>query len=145
MKISGNRRKGISPIIATVLIIAATLIAFAAVLGYIFGIFGSAASKADVTVSTQTTFLANTGIPTGTIYFINSGTASTTMSSGTLTFGGGSCSIGPSATSIIPGSTVQITATLTCTGAPTAASGETYTLSLVLADGSSTSYTGTFH
>ena len=51
MKISGQRRKAISPIVATVLIIAATLIAFAAVLGYIFGIFGSAASTANISAT----------------------------------------------------------------------------------------------
>ncbi|MDG6974340.1 MAG: type IV pilin N-terminal domain-containing protein, partial [Nitrososphaerota archaeon] len=50
MKISGRQRKGISPIIATVLIIAATLIAFAAVAGYIFGLFGSSTKSAQAQV-----------------------------------------------------------------------------------------------
>ncbi|MDG6971692.1 MAG: type IV pilin [Nitrososphaerota archaeon] len=145
MKISGQRRKAISPIIATVLIIAATLIAFAAVLGYIFGIFGGAANKADVTISTETSFslAATSNVPTGTIYFVNSGTSTTTATSATLSYGGTSCALTVT-TTISPGSTAN-SGTVTCPSSSTAASaGESYTLSVVLADGSSTTYTGTF-
>ena len=143
MKISGQRRKAISAIIATVLIIAATLIAFAAVLGYIFGIFGSAAAKANVTISTETSITYSGSAIGGNIFFINSGTSSTTMSSGTLSYGGGSCPLNSFATSITPGSSVE-DSSITCTGGPTPVVGESYTLSVVLADGSTTSYAGTF-
>jgi len=45
-----DARGGISPIISTVLIVAASLIAFAAVAGYVFGIFGQSLQGLNVTV-----------------------------------------------------------------------------------------------
>jgi flagellin-like protein len=47
-------RRAISPIIATVLIIAVTLIAAVAIGGFVFGIFGTASQTAQVAVTTVT-------------------------------------------------------------------------------------------
>src|SRR5271169_3542280 len=49
-KFSGHR-KAISPIIATVLIIAVTLIAAVAIGGFVFGIFGSSSNSGEVQVT----------------------------------------------------------------------------------------------
>ena len=143
MKISGQRRKAISPIVATVLIIAATLIAFAAVLGYIFGIFGSAASKANVTISTETS-IAHGTVSAFNVYFINSGTANTAVASGTITYGGSApCAITPgAANTITAGSTSTVAFTDSCS--TLASAGESYTLAIVTADGTTIPYTGTF-
>lgn len=43
-----NRRKAISPVLATVILIAITLIAAIAVAGFVFGLFGSFTSSAQV-------------------------------------------------------------------------------------------------
>lgn len=50
-KAGARRRAAISGIAATVLIVAATLIAFAAVAGYVYGIFGAAASATNAEIS----------------------------------------------------------------------------------------------
>jgi flagellin-like protein len=45
----GRKRKAISPVLATVILIAITLIAAIAVAGFVFGLFGSFTSSATVT------------------------------------------------------------------------------------------------
>src|SRR2546427_7304057 len=56
-KLSSRRRRAISPIIATVLIIAVTLIASVAVGGFVFGIFAQGQNSAQIAV-TGTALLA---------------------------------------------------------------------------------------
>ena len=46
----GRKRKAISPVLATVILIAITLIAAIAVAGFVFGLFGSFTSSATVQV-----------------------------------------------------------------------------------------------
>ena len=139
MKISGRQRKGISPIIATVLIIAATLIAFAAVAGYIFGLFGSSTKSAQAQVVSES--LPSTG-PVLTLSFSNSGGQSVTITSASVTVGGSilTGSVGPytagtttSAAGILPAVTTSVGITFG-TGTPFTA-GTTYTFSLVLSNG----------
>jgi len=48
MRISSKRRKAISPVLATVILIAITLIAAIAIAGFVFGLFGSFTSSAQV-------------------------------------------------------------------------------------------------
>src|SRR5271154_4650843 len=70
MKIRNGKyaqRKAISPIIATVLIIAVTLIAAVAIGGFVFGIFGSASSSAQVQVTSQN-LLAIDNLSTGSTH-----------------------------------------------------------------------------
>ncbi|MDV3243929.1 MAG: type IV pilin N-terminal domain-containing protein [Nitrososphaerales archaeon] len=166
MKItSKNERKAISPIIATVLIIAATLIAFAAIGGYVFGIFGSASNTANVQV---TSAALGHLLAAGSLTLVNSGTGSTTVSGVSITYNGQTCSVPASATNgwsitgnagnIVgaagtagaTGASQTITVTLTNAGgycgtaAPAAAQGTAYNGNVLLANGALASFTGTF-
>jgi len=163
MKISGRQRKGISPIVATVLIIAATLIAFAAVLGYIFGIFGGAASTtngtATVTASVHgagatatLTQVKQTGANHGniTITLSNSGTGSSTISSYSLTYGGNTetgtiaatFTLNPSGQTGSGASANPLVVYLDVGKATTA--GEAFSGSITLANSEVISFTGTY-
>ncbi len=77
MKIRNGKyeRKAISPIIATVLIIAVTLIAAVAIGGFVFGIFGSASNTAQVEVTAVTLGVATTD--TQQLLLTNTGTVNT--------------------------------------------------------------------
>jgi hypothetical protein len=88
-----KRRLGISPIVATVLIVAATLIAFAAVAGYVFGILGSGSSTANVSVVSVS---INSGLASGSavVTLTNTGTAGTSATGITITYSGTTCSLG---------------------------------------------------
>ncbi|MDG6988556.1 MAG: type IV pilin [Nitrososphaerota archaeon] len=146
MKISGQRRKAISPIVATVLIIAATLIAFAAVLGYIFGIFGSSTNSANVTVSSASCVHGSTATtaPTCTIYVTNSGSGSTSASGGSITYGGTSYTLTFASVSIPGGTTTPLTVgTITVSGTVSGSAGETFNGYISLANGAEASFTGT--
>ncbi|MDG6899618.1 MAG: type IV pilin N-terminal domain-containing protein [Nitrososphaerota archaeon] len=141
MKISGRQRKGISPIIATVLIIAATLIAFAAVAGYIFGLFGSSTKSAQAQV-VGSSLVASTGDLTLT--FSNSGGQSVTVSSVSVTVGSTTYTETPggttfTASAIPPAVTTVITVDAgSGTGqwtSSTFTAGTTYTFSIVLSNG----------
>lgn len=99
------RRRAISPIIATVIIIAATLVAGVAVAGFVFGIFGTQTATSQVTASTVAikanattlnysgTYVSLRCTPTtsttggGSITLINNGAASNTVVSISITFG----------------------------------------------------------
>ncbi|MDG6951440.1 MAG: hypothetical protein JRN12_06330 [Nitrososphaerota archaeon] len=162
MKISGQRRKAISPIVATVLIIAATLIAFAAVLGYIFGIFGSAASTANISATVTaavhgpagTSGIDQTAAAGGniTLALSNSGTGSTTVSSYSITFGGNTQTGSPAT-----GTTLTITPSGKAGSAASAnplsvyihigtatTAGESFTGSITLANSEVVTFSGTF-
>jgi len=51
LKINRARRKGISPVLATVILIAITLIAAIAIAGFVFGLFGTFTSSARLQLS----------------------------------------------------------------------------------------------
>ncbi|MGD0396477.1 MAG: archaellin/type IV pilin N-terminal domain-containing protein [Nitrososphaerales archaeon] len=51
---SGKKRKAISPVLATVILIAITLIAAIAVAGFVFGLFGSFTSSPNLTATAVT-------------------------------------------------------------------------------------------
>jgi flagellin-like protein len=86
MKSSKVGRKGISPILATVILIAITLIAAIAISGFVFGLFGTYTNTARV----EATSYVCTGTPeTCTVSLQNIGTVNTSLAgSCTLTFGG---------------------------------------------------------
>jgi flagellin-like protein len=146
MKITNaQKRKAISPVIATVILIAITLIAAIAIAGFVFGLFGSFTSTAQVLVSSASCTPASS--PPGatcTLTLSNSGTANTAIvaSTFTLTYGGvkygGSC-----ATAVVI--TAGTAAAATCSVASgTAAAGEQFTGSLGLSNGGVVSFSGTF-
>jgi flagellin-like protein len=163
------QKKAISPIIATVLIIAVTLIAAVAIGGFVFGIFGSASATANIQVTTViapaggfgtttgasalTCPIVASGLTTGHAYIAltNTGTAAATVTGVTLTWAGQGNSFTPPATPPCTvgaaGSTSATTyilfpalATL-LTGAVT---GQTFSGTVSLSNGATVLFTGTF-
>ena len=143
MKIRNTRkRKAISPILATVILIAITLIAAIAIAGFVFGLFSGFTSTANVSVT-----LSN--IPHGIVTAnqltaTNTGTANTMVNSMTLTYGGVTCSPTITATQITAGAgaiIIPITALNTCVAGTV---GESYVGNLALSNGGQVPFSGTF-
>jgi flagellin-like protein len=114
MKTSNHkvRRKGISPVLATVILIAITLIAAIAISGFVFGLFGTFTNTAKV----EAVSYSCSGTPeVCTIGLENIGTANTALSgSCTLTFGGSSYNgVAAVASGSLNGGSSAVT---TCTG-----------------------------
>ena len=162
MKIERSGRKAISPIVATVLILAATLIAFAAVVGYIFGLFGTATNSANVAVTgttipasgTGSTALAAACSTTATspdLVLTNTGTGSASVTGFSLTFGGKTFTASPSGgasctlsgVGASSGSTIYIDITSGDTGAAGTA-GNAFTGTVTLSNGEIAQFTGVF-
>jgi len=146
-----RKRKAISPVLATVILIAITLIAAIAVAGFVFGLFGSFTSSARVQVSTSSIVHGAAGIgvapPASTILLLNTGTSNTNANSLSLTYGGQTCApaITGSPVAIAAGQApgVSITITVgTCTVASTA--GEAYSGLISLSNGGQVPFSGTF-
>ena len=136
----GETRVAISPIVATVLIIAATLIAFAAVAGYVFGILGSGSSTANISVTAAS---INHSLLTGVLALSNTGTAGTAASGVTLTYSGQTCSPVASTATVGSGATVAISITGVGTCA-TSTSSAPYTGYVSLSNGEEATFAGTF-
>ena len=160
-----RRARAISPIVATVLIVAVTLVASVAIAGFIFGIFSTTADSAQVAVTANILKQADEGgaaatsftcgaVGTFTSYatLTNTGTAQTSVTSMTITWAGqsntftvsGSCTVGAagSATAtqnLLIGKTGTLYYLAT---APTV--GGTYTGTVTLASGATVLFTGPF-
>jgi len=160
-----SRRKAISPVLATVILIAITLIAAIAVAGFVFGLFGSFTSSAAVSEISSNFAAAGTGsalaqpasapfcqatAPSSGYYleFSNTGTANTAINSVSLSYGGNTASVSisnPSANCIAKaGAQEYVLFTALEVGGAAAATGQRYTGSASLGNGGSVSYTGTF-
>jgi len=147
----GKRRKAISPVLATVILIAITLIAAIAVAGFVFGLFGSFTSSVRVQVSTETIYHGALGIgaapPASTMLLLNTGTSNTNANGLTLTYGGQSCA--PAITGapvavtagVAPGVSLTITVG-SCTVASTA--GESFSGLVSLSNGAQVPFSGQF-
>lgn len=72
----GKKRRAVSPILATILLIAVTVIAALTVAGFVFGLLGSFTSAATVTAQ-EATCMTATGVCDVTL--INTGASSVTM------------------------------------------------------------------
>ncbi len=126
-----KNRKAISPVLATVILIAITLIAAVAIATFVFGIFGTSASPATLSVlaNPAPTCLASTGVCTMTVH--NGGSAS-----GSIT---GATSVN-STSPVLSGAPVSVAAggnsvvTLTY-GANVMVAGQTITIGLVQGNG----------
>jgi len=134
-------KKGISPVLATVLLIAITLIVAVAVGGFVFGLFGTFTTTAQVSAGT----VACSGTPeVCTISLQNIGTGNTaTTGSCILNFGGGNYA---SAAAVVSGSLkAGSSATVTCTApAPQhATAGTQITGSVALGNGAEVLFAGT--
>ncbi len=92
-----NKRKAISPVLATVILIAITLIAAIAVTGFIFGLFGSFRNTPQV--SAQSTIGSDL---TGEIDLYNSGTSPAIIEGVTMTYNGQTCGASYVSTGTVP-------------------------------------------
>jgi len=140
MNVRRHQRRAISPIVATVLIVAATLIAFAAVAGYVFGILGSGSATANVSVVSVS---INHLMTAGTITVTNTGTAGTQISGVTLTFSGTTCSPTAGTALVNSGSTVSVSVTAVG-GCAASTSSTPYTGYVSLSNGEEATFAGTF-
>jgi len=164
MKIRNGKygRKAISPIIATVLIIAVTLIAAVAIGGFVFGIFGSSSNSAQVQVtgialvgatlaggSNSATPTCATGASANSITLTNTGTAAASATSLSITYGGavytfaitGACTVTPAGKASGNPLTLAMAATDLVTGA---ASGASFTGTVTMSNGAILIFAGTF-
>jgi flagellin-like protein len=167
IRIGKYGRKAISPIIATVLIIAVTLIAAVAIGGFVFGIFGSASNSAQVQVTSQALVAADftAGTPaaptcsvtgaTNELTVTNTGTAASSITSVTITYAGVVNTFVPSTGCIVAAAGQAGTTT---NGNPmsvifgtapnhlsvAAVSGQTYTGTVTMANGAVLIFTGSF-
>jgi flagellin-like protein len=157
---SERQRKAISPIIATVLIIAVTLIAAVAIGGFVFGLFGASSNTAQVSAVNAAlahptavgTFAAAcaASAPASTPGFIqlsNTGSANTVVTSFSLTYGGNTYSVAPTGgtlCTVTGGVTIYMTI-VTATGYPAiATTGQQFTGFVVTANGAQVVFTGAF-
>lgn len=112
------KRKAVSPVLATVILIAMTLTSAIAVSGFVFGLFGSFTSNAEV--QAQFTSCAGSGT-TCTVTMYNSGTSNASIFDGqgcaSVTYGGttvlaSSCSGPLGATKVPAGGSLVVTVTV---------------------------------
>jgi len=152
MKITNaRRRKAISPVLATVILIAITLIAAIAVAGFVFGLFGSFTSSARVQISTATIVHSATTPGVGSsLLALNTGTSNTIANSVSLTFGGQTCTltITPGTVTITagvaPGVSIPFTADSGSCDTIASASGQAFTGIVYLSNGGQVPFSGTF-
>src|SRR5208337_978130 len=76
-----NKRKAISPVLATVILIAITLIAAIAVAGFVFGLFGTFTSSATLSINSSTVVctVPLAGVGTCTMTVDNTGSGATSL------------------------------------------------------------------
>ena len=162
------RRRAISPIIATVLIIAVTLIAAVAIGGFVFGIFGSSTNSAQVAVTSQNLVAAdllssNTAAsPTCSVtgaaddlILTNTGTAAASVTGVTVTWAGAVNSFAISGTCIVAaagnagattnGNPMAILFSATNKLGTSAVTGQTYTGTVTMGNGAVLVFQGTFN
>jgi len=99
MKLTAGKRKAISPVLATVILIAITLIAAIAIAGFVFGLFGSFTSSAQVSGQVTSCLAYNAAGGGGapgthannnvcTITLTNIGTSNVVVTGGSVQIGG---------------------------------------------------------
>jgi flagellin-like protein len=109
-----RKKKAISPILATVILIAITLIAAVAIAGFVFGLFGSFTASARVSVISANCAIGPIAAPTYicSLSFSNTGNAATTITGCSFTgAGGGLGTLDPLSIPIAAGATESGTCT----------------------------------
>ena len=156
-KVLQKKRKAISPVLATVILIAITLIAAVAIAGFVFGLFGSFTSSAQIQASTvafpasltsaalsapvcQATSIAADAY----MYVQNTGTSSATVNAVTLTYGGHTSTIAATTCSVPAGGAVYLNFAHVEVGGVAASTGEQFTGSLATSNGGSVPFSGSF-
>ncbi len=141
------KRKGISPVLATVILIAMTIVSAISVSGFVFGLYGSFTSNA--LVQAQFTSCDGAGT-TCTLTLYNSGTSNANIYTGsgcaTVTYSG--TTVLASACSGEPGPTIpagaSLTVTITVPSTFNVASGSQVTGSIHLSNSAIVLFSGTF-
>jgi flagellin-like protein len=137
-----NKRKAISPVLATVILIAITLIAAIAVAGFVFGLFGSFTSTARIAdVQAQ---LPDGIITAAGLAFQNTGTSNAMVNSITLTYGGVTCSPTITPTSIPATGAATPVPITALNGCAAGTSGQSFVGSAALSNGGSAAFSGIF-
>ena len=156
MNIEKNgKRKAISPILATVILIAITLIAAIAIAGFVFGLFGSFTASARVSVISANCAIGATNTYVCSLSLSNTGNAATALTSCSMTGAGGGAgtlaATGGIPLTIAAGATLPIdTDTITC-AAPTAliallpSAGTSVSGSVSLSNGGSALFSATWN
>jgi len=154
--------RAISPIVATVLVVAVTLIASVAVSGFVFGVFGQGQNTAQVAVTgnallaadftgagTTTTFTCATTSSLAYLTLTNTGSAGASVTAITITWAGGqtsytlsgTCRIGASGSATATSYVIFPATTLITTSAVTL---QAYTGTVALSNGAQLLVTGTW-
>ena len=139
MKVTRNKRKAISPVLATVILIAITLVAGVAIAGFAFGLFGTLSATANVTVTTLTCTHGTAAASKCVVNLENTGNAPASAASCSLS---GTASTLTGAPLAIPAGT---TVSATCTTTPAATvPGQPVQGTFTLSSGIIVSFSGTF-
>ncbi|MDG6907122.1 MAG: type IV pilin [Nitrososphaerota archaeon] len=147
-------KKAITPVLATIILIAITLIAGVAIGGFVFGLFGTLGSAPQVTAVTNSLAYgtANTAVgmtcaatPSGSwIQLKNTGSAAANVLSMTVSYNGAPETIPATGTcSVAVGGTTYIL--VTGLGGPAANPGDSFQGSVALSNGAPVPFVGTFH
>jgi len=142
---SPRRRKAISPVLATVILIAITLIAAIAIAGFVFGLFGTFTSGANLQLSIVT--CNHTGGGAGTAGYCQLSITNTGGASGSITacslygaagFVGGAKTVVTSSTQVITAGTASPGTSVYCVvnAGPALTQGAAVSGSLTVASGS---------
>jgi archaeal type IV pilus assembly protein PilA len=160
-KVQKKNRKAISPVLATVILIAITLIAAVAIAGFVFGLFGSFTSSAQVSASpsinhtdaqaaVQASFTCGTTAPANSyVLLTNAGTSPTNALTVSVSAGGKTVTLNAAATCTVAQSGAAsnieyISLTGLGFSSTQAAPGVQYTGSVSMSNGGSAAFTGTF-
>jgi len=140
---SPRHRKAISPVLATVILIAITLIAAIAIAGFVFGLFGSFTSSAQVSavsVVCHTTSIANC-----VVSLQNTGSSNATPTACSIQIAGVSTTGTANTFHAVTAGAGAISQTCSFTAATTGGNvGSTAQGSFIMSNGASVPFTGTW-
>ena len=145
-KVQKKNRKAISPVLATVILIAITLIAAIAIAGFVFGLFGSFTSSANVSAAVTACGSAagTSGHAMCTLTLTNSGTSNVQVNACSIqdqgTAKAGTWAYLGTATNVPAGASVSGTCTLAAVG--NSAAGSQAVGSLAMSNGASVPFSG---
>jgi flagellin-like protein len=133
-KVRRQKRKAISPVLATVILIAITLIAAIAIAGFVFGLFGSFTSSPQLTAVDVNCTLNATPVAVCTMNLNNTGSGNADITSCSVQIGGVAVA-GTVSQTKVAGNTQSIAETCTTASATGGVAGSTATGTLVTASG----------
>ncbi len=135
MRISSGK-KGISPVLATVILVAITLVAAIGIAGFVFGLFGSFTSTARVSVSSVGLSAVDGSY---TVTLTNSGSSSVNVVS--MQVGGSPCTVPSPTVQVVAGQSTSFSGSCTLSGANT---GTQFSGSVGLSNGGQAFFYGQF-